>query len=80
MTTTETPCWRCKRNPGVVFDGTTRECIQCAGETAKRTRKMLDDIDAAVREGLRAWPRIANRVEFVRECVKLHRQDAARRS
>lgn len=71
-------CWRCKKMPGVVFDGTTTECISCASETGKRTRAMLAEIDEAVREGLPAWPRIANRVEFVRECIKLHREDAAR--
>jgi hypothetical protein len=75
---TDRVCWRCKKMPGVVYDGTAAECIHCAGESSKRIRAMLAEIDEAVREGLPAWPRIMDRVEFVRECIKLHRQDAAR--
>lgn len=75
---TTTQCWRCKTEPGVVFDGTCYECIGCAGLGGKESREMLKAIDAAVREGLRAWPRIMDRVEFVRECIKLHREDAVR--
>jgi hypothetical protein len=72
-------CWRCKKNPGLVHDGVTHECIDCASETGASTRRMLQDIDDAVREGLSAWPRIMDRVEFVRECIKQHRQEAVRR-
>lgn len=71
-------CWRCKHNPAVVFDGVAHECGHCAGETAKKMRALLNSIDEEVRDGLPAWPRIADRVEFVRECILLHRQDALR--
>lgn len=71
-----TVCWRCRERPGVVFDGTAHECVECAGETMKRTRQMLNDIDAVAREGLTIYPKIMDRVEFVRECIKLHRQQA----
>jgi hypothetical protein len=37
---------------------------------------MLAKIDEAVRKGLPAWPRIMDRVEFVRECIKLQREAA----
>jgi hypothetical protein len=66
-------CWRCKTRPGVVDDGSSHSCVVCAGTMAKSVREMLAKIDEAVREGLPAWPRCMDRVEFVRECVKLQR-------
>lgn len=70
-------CWRCKKSPGAVSDGTANECVSCAGETMRLTRQMLNDINDAAREGLSAWPRCMDRVEFVRECIKLHRRAAS---
>jgi hypothetical protein len=71
-------CWRCRKEPGLVGIGVgdSRECVQCATVTFRTMRKMLDDIAAAVRDGLRAYPRIMDRVEFVRECVRMQREEA----
>ena len=70
-------CWRCRERPGVVFDGTSNTCIECAGETMRRTREMLRSIDDAVTTDLPILPKIADRVEFVRECVKMQREIGA---
>jgi hypothetical protein len=71
-------CWRCKARPGLVSDGTVHECIECAGRTMQRARTLLNEIDDAVKEGLNVWPRISDRVEFVRVCVQMHREQAVR--
>jgi hypothetical protein len=39
---------------------------------------MFEHIDAACREGLTAYPRTMDRVEFVRACIALHREQAGR--
>jgi len=77
MTAAASPlCWRCREQTAVVFDGTKNgECAECAGQTMARTRSMLRQIDDVVRQGLPAWPKIADRVEFIRECIQMHREN-----
>ncbi len=70
----EPMCWKCKHAPGIVSDGVTLECVECAGTTAAWCRKTLQEIDDAVREGLDGWPRMMDRVGFVRWCVAEHRR------
>ena len=80
--TPEPLCWRCKERHGVVAYSigkgiVNRECIECASETLARMRETLNDIDAALTEGLPLLPKIMDRVEFVRECVKMQREIGA---
>lgn len=72
-------CSRCKEREALVYEkgAGIPFCIECAGDVLARDRALLDQIDGAVREGLHAWPRIMDRVEFVRACIQQHREDAA---
>lgn len=68
-------CWRCKTREGVVrITSAALECVPCVEQTISRMRGMLNDIDEVVRTGLSSWPRMMDRVEFVRECIQLHRE------
>lgn len=70
-------CYRCRRRPGVVDDGVAPKCVECAGEVMRDIRGMLKEIDAVVTKGLPLIPKIANRVEFIRECVRMQREIGA---
>ena len=70
-------CWRCRQRPGVVYDGISNECIECAGAAKANLRDMLTEIDAVVTDGLPVLPKIADRVEFIRECVRMQREIGA---
>lgn len=48
-----------------------------AEENLERARKVLGEVDDVLREGLEVWPKIPDRIEWTRWCIREHRRLAA---